>query len=734
MTAPATDYRLPHLEVLEAEAIHIFREVAAEMERPCLLFSGGKDSIVMLRLAEKAFYPAAIPFPVMHIDTGQNFPEVLEFRDRRVGELGVQLIVASVQEAIDRGLVREEPNGSRNRIQTPVLLDAVEKHRFNALFGGARRDEEKARAKERVFSFRDEFGQWDPKNQRPELWSLYNGRVHLGESIRVFPLSNWTELDIWLYVAREGIALPSIYFAHEREVFDRAGMLMAVNEHADPKGAPTFTEQVRYRTVGDANLTACVRSEAATVQDIVAEVASTRITERGATRGDDRVSEAAMEGPQAGGVLLVMSAPTIEPAEGLAMDTSSEMLRFATAGSVDDGKSTLIGRLLYDAKAIFDDQLEAVEATSARMGDDYTNLALLTDGLRAEREQGITIDVAYRYFATPRRKFVIADTPGHIQYTRNMVTGASTADLAIVLVDARKGLVDQSRRHAFLVSLLRVPHLVLAVNKMDLVDYSEQVFERVRAEFTAFATKLAVPDLTVIPMSALVGDNVVERSARMPWYQGSSLLHHLENVHVASDRNLVDARFPVQYVLRPQSNARRDYRGYAGQVAGGIFKPGDEVMVLPSGFTSRVASIDTFDGPVEQAFPPMSVVVRLEDEIDVSRGDMICRIHNQPRVSQDVDATVCWMDESSSLVAGKKYGIKHTTRSVRCIVRDLQYRLDINTLHRQEGVSALALNEIGRVTLRTTAPLLCDDYGRKPGTPAGSSSSTRPTTAPSPPG
>ena len=296
MTAPQTNYRLPHLDVLESEAIHIFREVVAEMERPCLLFSGGKDSIVMLRLAEKAFWPAAIPFPVMHIDTGQNFPEVLAFRDKRVGELEVQLIIASVQEAIDRGLVKAEPNGSRNRIQTPVLLDAVEKHRFNALFGGARRDEEKARAQERVFSFRDEFGQWDPKNQRPELWSLYNGRTHLGESIRVFPLSNWTELDIWLYIMREHIELPSIYFAHDREVFERDGMLMAVNEHAQPReGEATSVQRVRYRTVGDANLTAAVRSDAALIQDIVNEVASTRITERGATRGDDRVSEAAME-------------------------------------------------------------------------------------------------------------------------------------------------------------------------------------------------------------------------------------------------------------------------------------------------------------------------------------------------------------------------------------------------------------------------------------------------------
>ena len=358
-----------------------------------------------------------------------------------------------------------------------------------------------------------------------------------------------------------------------------------------------------------------------------------------------------------------------------------DMLRFATAGSVDDGKSTLIGRLLYDSKAIFEDQYEAVERASLDKGDDYVNLALLTDGLRAEREQGITIDVAYRYFATPRRKFVIADTPGHLQYTRNMVTGASTADLAIVLVDARKGLVEQSRRHAFLVSLLRVPHLVLAVNKMDLVDYDQGVYDAIRAEFTAFAAKLDIGDLTVIPISALRGDNIVTRSASMPWYDGSSLLHHLENVHVASDRNLIDARFPVQYVIRPQSEQYPDYRGYAGTVAGGVLKPGDEVVLLPSGLTSRIASIDTADGPVTEAFPPMAVTVRLEDNVDVSRGDMICRPHNAPAVVQDVDAMVCWMSETP-LRLGQKLALKHTTRTARAVVKDLQYRLDVNTLHR----------------------------------------------------
>ncbi len=389
-----------------------------------------------------------------------------------------------------------------------------------------------------------------------------------------------------------------------------------------------------------------------------------------------------------------------------------EFLRFATAGSVDDGKSTLIGRLLYDTKSIFQDQMESIEATSVQMGNDYTNLALLTDGLRAEREQGITIDVAYRYFATPKRKFIIADTPGHTQYTRNMVTGASTADVALVLVDARHGVVEQSRRHAFLASLLRIPHLVVCVNKMDLIDYDEKAFAAVKEEFRSFAMKLDISDLTFIPVSALHGDNVVERSANMPWYEGSSLLHHLEEVHIASDRNHIDARFPVQYVIRPQSDEHHDYRGYAGTVAGGVFKPGDEVMVLPSGFTSTVSSIDSFDGPVSEAFGPMAVTIRLADDIDVSRGDMICRPNNQPTSSQDLQAMVCWMSESFSLSPRMKLALKHTTRSSRVMVTDLQYRIDVNTLHREENPESLALNEIGRVSLRSTQPLFFDEYRR----------------------
>jgi bifunctional enzyme CysN/CysC len=392
-----------------------------------------------------------------------------------------------------------------------------------------------------------------------------------------------------------------------------------------------------------------------------------------------------------------------------------DILRLATAGSVDDGKSTLIGRLLYDSKAILEDQLAAVERTSRARGEEHTNLALLTDGLRAEREQGITIDVAYRYFATPRRKFIIADTPGHIQYTRNMVTGASTADLAIVLVDARNGLTEQSRRHAFLTTLLHVPHLVLAVNKMDLVDYDPAVFERISEEFAAFAAKLEIGDLTFVPISALHGDNVVQRSANMPWYNGPSLLHHLEHVHIASDRNLIDVRFPVQYVIRPHQATDpelHDYRGYAGQVAGGVLKPGDEVMHLPSGLTTRIKRIDTAQGPLPEVFPPMSVTLVLEDDLDISRGDMICRPHNQPSVSQDIEAMVCWMSDSRTLARRDRLVVKHTTRTVKAIVRDLHYRLDVNTLHRDETADKLGLNEIGRVSLRLTQPLFCDSYTR----------------------
>jgi len=388
-----------------------------------------------------------------------------------------------------------------------------------------------------------------------------------------------------------------------------------------------------------------------------------------------------------------------------------EMLRLATAGAVDDGKSTLIGRLLFDTKSIFEDQLAAVERTSRSRGDEYVNLALLTDGLRAEREQGITIDVAYRYFSTPRRKFIIADTPGHVQYTRNMVTGASTANLALILVDARKGLSEQSRRHAFLSSLLRVPHLVLCVNKMDLVGYSQEVFERIRDEFRGFAARLEIADLACIPISALTGENLVTRSEKMSWYQGPLLLHHLEEVHIASDRNLIDLRLPVQTVIRPVSARHHDYRAFAGQLHAGVIRPGDEVAVLPAGFTSVVESVDLAGEPVAEAFPPMSIAVRLKEKLDVSRGDMICRARNQPTTGQDLDAQLCWMT-TQPLKPGGRYLLKHTTRTTKAIVKELVYRFDVTTLHRQEGIESMGLNDIGRVTIRTALPLFFDEYRR----------------------
>jgi bifunctional enzyme CysN/CysC len=388
-----------------------------------------------------------------------------------------------------------------------------------------------------------------------------------------------------------------------------------------------------------------------------------------------------------------------------------ELLRFATAGSVDDGKSTLIGRLLYDSKQVLADQLEHVAQTSRQMGHDFLDLSLLTDGLRAEREQGITIDVAYRYFATAQRRFIIADTPGHEQYTRNMVTGASTADLVIVLVDARKGVVAQSRRHAFIASLLQIPHLVVCVNKMDLLAYDQEVFDSIVREFERFAARLDIQDVTFIPISALRGDNVVERSQAMPWYQGSPLLYHLEHVHIASDRNLIDMRFPVQWVIRPRAAGGADYRAYAGQVAGGIVRPGDEVVVLPSGKRTTVAGIDTFDGPVQEAFPPMSVALRLTDDVDAGRGSMIARIHNQPAVARNFESLLCWMSERS-LDPRRRYLVKHTTRTAAVSALDVRYRIDVDTLHRDERATVLELNDLGRVRVELTSPLLFDSYRR----------------------
>ena len=391
-------------------------------------------------------------------------------------------------------------------------------------------------------------------------------------------------------------------------------------------------------------------------------------------------------------------------------DNEMDLLRFTTAGSVDDGKSTLIGRLLYDSKSIFEDQWESIETSSKKKGDTNVNLALLTDGLKAEREQGITIDVAYRYYATPRRKFIIADTPGHIQYTRNMVTGASTANLAILLVDARNGVIEQTCRHAFIATLLKIQHIIVCVNKMDLVDWDEAAYRKVESDFRKFASRLDLADVRFIPISALLGDNIVDRSENMPWYGGAPLLETLETVYIGDAQNHVDARFPVQWVVRPQSSEHHDFRGYAGRVASGVFKPGDEVTVLPSGFTSRIKAIHSMDGEQSEAFAPQSVSILLYDDIDISRGDMIVKPNNKPNVGQDIEAMICWFSDTETLRPGSRFLMKHTTKEVKAIVRESRYKVNVNTLHKLEGDPEFKLNEVGRISLRVSAPLFYDSY------------------------
>jgi len=386
-----------------------------------------------------------------------------------------------------------------------------------------------------------------------------------------------------------------------------------------------------------------------------------------------------------------------------------ELLRFTTAGSVDDGKSTLIGRLLFDTKSIFEDQLDQVKRSSDRKGLAQADLSLLTDGLKDEREQGITIDVAYRYFATPKRKFIIADTPGHIQYTRNMITGASTANCALVLIDARHGMVEQTCRHAIIASLLQIPHLIVCVNKMDLVDYQETVFQKIKKDFESFSSKLDITDIRFIPISALNGDNVVNRREKMSWYEGSTLLYTLENLHIGSDYNHIDCRFPVQTVIRPKMAPYHDFRGYAGRIAGGVFKPGDEITVLPSGFISKIKSIETFNGPLSEAFAPMSVVIQLTEDVDVSRGDMLVRSNNQPDLNQDIEIMMCWLDTKAPHPKSK-YIIKHTTSEAKAIIKKIRYKLDVNTLHRNVENLNIGMNDVARVQLRTTKPLLTDAY------------------------
>ncbi len=561
---------LTHLQRLEAETIHILREVVAETEKPVMLYSIGKDSAVMLHVARKAFYPAPLPFPLLHIDTTWKFREMYELRDRVAAEPGTELIVYVNPEAVARGI---NPFTHGSAVHTDVwktqgLKQALDKYGFDAAFGGARRDEEKSRAKERVFSFRTAQHRWDPKNQRPELWRLYNTRKHKGESIRVFPLSNWTELDVWRYVELEKIPVVPLYFSRERPVVERDGALILVDDERFPlaPGEVPRLRKVRFRTLGCYPLTGAIESSAA---------------RRGrGHRGDGR--RAHLRAARGGSSIKTpprrwssrnrgATSDVGGTGAGDAQDSTARAvcLRFNTCGSVDDGKSSLIGRLLYESKALFDDQLATLAADSKRVGTrpgeiDY---ALLLDGLSAEREQGITIDVAYRYFASARRHFIVADTPGHEQYTRNMVTGASTADLSVILIDARKGVLTQTRRHSFLVSLLGIRHVVLAVNKMDLVDYARDVFARIEDQYREMTDDLNFPSVVCIPVSAVKGDNIVERSTAMAWYRGPTLMGLLDTVEVDGSRARAQPlRLPIQWVNRP----RDDFRGFAGTIVAGV--------------------------------------------------------------------------------------------------------------------------------------------------------------------
>ncbi len=623
---------------------------------------------------------------------------MIEFRDQTARRLGMQLIVHVNPDGLAMG-INPFIHGSAlhtDIMKTQALRQALDRYGFDAAFGGARRDEEKSRAKERVVSIRSAQHRWDPKRQRPELWRLYNTRKAKGESLRVFPLSNWTELDIWQYIHREAIPIVPLYFAAERPIVERDGALILVDDERMPlaPGERPQLRKVRFRTLGCYPLTGAIESNADSL--------------RGDHRGDagrpylrapgpgHRPRRGRLDGDEEAGRILLMNAEPSLPAAGLdawlADQSRKELLRFITCGSVDDGKSTLIGRLLYESRLLLEDQLAALESDSRRLGTQGGELdfALLVDGLAAEREQGITIDVAYRFFATERRKYIVADTPGHEQYTRNMVTGASTADLAIILVDARKGVLTQTRRHSYLVSLLGIRRMVLAVNKMDLVGYSAEAFGEIERGYREFAARIGLSDVVAIPVSALRGDNVIEAGAAMPWYHGPTLLQHLESVPVQDERAAQPFRMPVQWVNRPN----HDFRGFAGLIVAGSVRSGELLQVQPSGFTSRVARIVTADGDLPQAVAGQSVTLTFEDAIDVSRGDLLVAAAAPAGVSDKFEATIVWMSEEPML-PGRPYLLKCGTRTVTATVAPLKYKINVNTHGGTGGAPARAQRDRG---------------------------------------
>jgi sulfate adenylyltransferase subunit 1 len=711
----------PHLKALENEAIHIFREVAAEFERPVMLYSIGKDSSVLLHLALKAFHPGKLPFPLVHINTGWKFPEMITFRDAVAAKHGLELISHTNPEGL-RDNVTPFSHGSARYtdiMKTQALKQALDMGRYDAAFGGARRDEEASRAKERIYSFRTPDHAWDPRNQRPELWSIYNGMIHPGESVRAFPLSNWTEVDIWRYIQAEhrtGAAL-----------FRKAPQGGRTRRHADPRrGSQTGTASRRTGARGDGALPHA-RLLPAHRRGALARHHARRGDRRARNRNSlrtagpgDRPRPVGFHGKEETRRLFLMSSQSLSQTaaeiESAANETSAlprpetvarqaRPLRFITCGSVDDGKSTLIGRLLWDTKAVKEDQAATLRRDSTGQQNELglPDFALLLDGLQAEREQGITIDVAYRYFATDRRSFIVADTPGHVQYTRNMATGASTADLAVLLVDARAGILEQTRRHATIAALMGIRQFVLAVNKIDLAQYDEARFRAISRDFKEIALSLGVRQVTAIPVSALKGENIVTRGDEaMPWYDGPALVEILEKATQRTGQT-TGFRLPVQRVSRPGEG----FRGYQGTVAGGSIKPGDSVVVLPSGIEANVKAIVTYDLVRNAAVAGDAITLVLDRPVDVSRGDMIAAIDQRPQTGRAFIARMVALSPDG-IVPGKRYWLKAGSRRQRVMVRPTS-SLDLATGN-WDDASFLPVNGIGVVELDFEDTAIFDTY------------------------
>ena len=680
---------LSHLDELEAEAIYIIREVAAECEKPVMLYSIGKDSSVMLHLAMKAFYPEKPPFPFLHVNTTWKFKEMIEFRDRRAKELGIEMIEYINEEGVKQGINPFDHGSAYTDImKTQALKQALDKYGFTAAFGGGRRDEEKSRAKERIFSFRNEHHAWDPKNQRPEMWKLYNSQIQKHQEVRVFPLSNWTETDIWQYIRREKIEIPSLYFAKVRPVVYRDGNIIMVDDDRMKlrPGEKIEHKSVRFRTLGCYPLTGGCESTATTLDEIIDETLSAVSSER-TTRVIDNEAAGSMERRKREGYSKM-----------------SGLLKFITCGSVDDGKSTLIGHILYDSKLLYADQEKALELDSkvgSRGGAiDYS---LLLDGLMAEREQGITIDVAYRYFTTDKRSFIVADTPGHEEYTRNMAVGASFADLAVILIDATQGVLIQTRRHARICALMGINSFVFAVNKMDLVDYSKERFDEIEKQIQELAGELNLQTIQIIPVSATEGDNVTKKSDAIDWYEGPTLLSYLEDVDVAEDSHEKGFYMPVQRVCRPDHT----FRGFQGQVENGNIHVGDELTTLPSNEKAKVKSIYVGDKDSKEAKKGQPVTIQLDREVDVSRG-CVLTVDSGVKTASTLTATILWMDDDE-LFRGKNFFFKLGTKTIPCSVTEISYAVDVNTGEKKD-VKNLAKNEIASCKISLADRIVIDEF------------------------